>query len=121
MALKKGNCDQDNLQECNSVTVKGTDYEKGNVLISSQTAYETDTVLGKICIFLHDENKKIYVLLETIESTFCPELRAYEIGIIKGYECLPLNQLISYEPMHIYNTGKKLFVKPKYGFVANHL
>lgn len=84
-----------NMQQCNKVCVKGTSYNKGDALCVRQSGYQCNVELGIIC-------------------------RLYEIGKIIKYECLPIEQTISYEPMHIYIVGTSLCVKPKFGFVAHN-
>ncbi|XP_033214081.1 uncharacterized protein LOC117171138 [Belonocnema kinseyi] len=116
-AVRKANF-PNNVQECSRVIVKGTEYKKGNALVLRQSGYQYDTVIGKICMFLCDDEQDIYAIFEIVQSVFWPYLRAYELGKIKSYECLPLQYVVSYKPMHEYNVGTMLCIKPHHGFLA---
>ena len=107
-----------NLEECSSVTVKGTVYEKGNAVVVNQSDYQFEVILGQTCTFLHEDNTNVHVLVEIVENYFRPQIRAYEMGKILRYECRALDQLVAYEPLHIYNLVTKLYIKPMYGLVA---
>lgn len=109
-----------NIQECNKVCVKGTTYNKGDALCVRQAGYQYNTEIGKICLILFNDDRKVFLVMQIIETTFLPHRRSYKIGEIIKYECVPLEQAVSNEPLHIYNLGKLLCVKPKFGFVAHN-
>ena len=109
------------IQECNSVFVKGTTFKKGNVMILSQSGYQFEIRMGRICLFLHDDDDNIYIVFEVLETTFHRVLRCYELGKMLKYECHAFNRCIKYEPLHVYTVGNFLCAKPKYGFVSKGL
>ena len=108
------------LQQCNKVIYKGTEYKKGYVLALRQNGYRDNIVFGKICFFIyHDSN--IFVLFEILENQFLPYFGAYEIGKTVSYECHHLHDIVDYKPLYIYNTGQNLYIKPFHGFVSHHI
>ena len=40
----------------------GTFFKEGNVVVLSQSTYQTDLAMRKICIFLHDDKDDVYVV-----------------------------------------------------------
>jgi len=116
-AIRKINL-PDDIQQCTRVNLKGTEYIKGHALVIRQDGYEENIIIGRICLFLCSIEIHLYAVFEVIESSFIPFLRAYKLGRTIGYECLALHEVIDFKPMHIYNLGNMLCVKPRYGFVS---
>lgn len=108
------------VQQCVRVTLKGTKYIKVHALIR-QDGYEENITIGKICLFLCSVDTHVYVLVEIVKSYFIPYLRAYQLGSKIEYECLSLHNIMDFKPMHIYNLGNMLIVKPRNGFVTHHI
>jgi hypothetical protein len=106
------------IEECNKLSVKGTMYNKGDVVCVRQFGYQSNIEMGQICLFLFDDERNVFVVLEIRETFFRPHRRTYELGTFVKYECLPLKEMLSYEPLHVYNIGNCIYVKLKYGFVA---
>ncbi|XP_067217409.1 uncharacterized protein [Linepithema humile] len=109
------------MQECVTATVKGTLYKKGNVVAVRQDSYQQNVIMGQIRIILCDTKQNIYFVVETVETKFRPHIRAYELSTPTGYECISLNKLLSYYPLHVYTINLKIFVRIKHGFVCTKL
>ena len=105
------------IDQCSKITVKGTQYKQGHVLLLGQSGYRYNIRLGKICIFLFNEDN-IYILYEEIENNFIPYLNAYEVGKVKSYVCQRFEKVSDFKPMKIYNIGNLLCIKPSHGFVS---
>lgn len=68
--------------------MKGTQYQKGNLIAICQEGYHHKIVFAKICMILFHEEKNLYALLEIIKTKFIPYLKCYKLGDTKGFECL---------------------------------
>ena len=66
-----------------------------------------------------DTNDECFILYEVLETRFIPWLRAYEIGRVRKYTCLPLKDVKYYKPMYDYNLVNFRCVKPSFGFTAS--
>lgn len=119
VAIRKINL-PDDIQQCTKVNLKGTEYIKGHALIIRQDGYEENITIGRICLLLCSIEMQVYAVFEVIESSFIPSLRAYELERKIGYECLSLHEVMDFKPMHIYNLGNMLCIKPCYGFVSHY-
>ncbi|KAJ8673838.1 hypothetical protein QAD02_005100 [Eretmocerus hayati] len=119
-AINKSNLSK-NLQECNLLVVKGTEYKKGYVLAISQDGYQNDVKIAKICLFLSDNEQNIHILFEVLENEFLPHMRSYRLGKTQCYECLNILQILNFKPMSVYRVNNMLLAKQKYGFVATPL
>lgn len=117
-AIRKINL-PDDIQQCTRVNLKGTEYRNGHALVIRQDGYQ-ENITGRICLFLCSIENDVYAVFEVIESSFIPFLRAYELGRTIGYDCLSLHEIMDFKPMHIYNLGSMLCVKPCYGFVSHY-
>lgn len=112
---------QPDLQECVTVTLKGTLYEKGNVVAIRQESYQENVIMGEIRIILCDTEENIYFVIEIVETKFRPHVKAYELSKSVGYECISGDKLLSYYPLHVYTINLKRFVRIKHGFVSTKL
>ena len=108
------------IHQCTKVVLKGTEYKRGQVLVIGQGGYRYEIIMGKICMILCHE-KNIYVLYEILENQFIAHLNTYEIGRTTSYECRRLYNVLDFKPLHIYNIGSLLCVKPWHGFVSKHV
>lgn len=100
------------IQQCVRITLKGTEYVKGHAIMIRQDGYEENITIGKISLFLCSIDLHVYILFEVVESYFRPYLRAYQLGPKIGYECLLLHDIMDFKPMHIYDLGNMLIIKP---------
>lgn len=114
--LEKYNFPEDVFQ-CSSVTIKGTKYLQGNAMALNQEGYQYNVEIGKILFFIYD-GATVYCVLEIMENKFIACIRAYKIGAMKFYKCVPLESIKHYMPMHIYHLNSLVCIKPKYGFVS---
>ncbi|KAJ8669101.1 hypothetical protein QAD02_000360 [Eretmocerus hayati] len=119
-AINKSNLSK-NLQECNLLVVKGTEYKKGYVLAISQDGYQNDVKIAEIRLFLSDNEQNIHILFEVLENEFLPHMRSYRLGKTQYYECLNILQILNFKPMSVYRVNNMLLAKQKYGFVATPL
>lgn len=120
--IQKAICEQGlniDTMECNSVLIKGTSYKRGDVVVLRQEPYQYNVEFGKICMILYDFQEKISFVLEILETTFNPHLRVYELGSIIRYECVFVEELLSYEPLHIYFLNTVQLVRLKHGIVKS--
>ena len=105
------------IQQCTKAIIKGTTYSQGQIVVLRQRGYRYDIILGKICMILC-YMEEIYALFELIANEFVPHLNAYKLGKINSYECQRLCNIIDYKPLHIYDIGNMLCIKPWNGFVS---
>lgn len=108
------------IQECYKVIVKGTNYEKGDIMVIRQEGYQNNIVLGKINLLLYSD-ESIFILFEIFESHFIPHLRIYALKNFLRYECLQLDNLIYYKPMKERNLKGCRYIVPHYGFVSSEM
>ena len=99
------------FQQCNKVTIKGTEYKQGQVLVLRQDGYRYNITMRKSSMFLYYK-EDIYVLFEILTTEFIPYLNVYKIGKNTHYECQRLYNIVDYKPLYIYDTGSMLCVKP---------
>lgn len=118
-AIFEKGLNNNDMMECSSAIIKGTNYKRGDVVVVRQEHYQFNTVFGKICLILYDCQEKVSFVLEILETTFKPHLRVYEIGSILNYECVFANDLEYYEPLHIYYTNIIPQVRLKHGLVTH--
>ncbi|XP_044738491.1 uncharacterized protein LOC123300081 [Chrysoperla carnea] len=119
-ALAKFELCKETVDECHEIVKNGITYRNGDGLFISRSGYQYKIIVGKICIILYDF-VEVYFVVEVLETEFIPYLGLYKLGKATGYQCLKINQLISLENLHIYNTKSFSCVKPKYGLVEQSL
>ena len=119
-AIKRSGIATANIYECEKVIHKGTEYNKGNALVLRQDGYRYNVVIGRICMFLYEEDT-VYVLFEVMENEFMPYLSAYQIYKPIAYECHRLQDILDFKPLHVYELRDIICVKPKCGFVCQQL
>jgi len=105
------------IEECSSVTVKGTLYQKGNIVALQQTAYQCDVQMGKIVLLLSSENR-VFFGVEVLEADFVPHLRAYKLtGTKDSVKCVEQTSLLTYYAHHVYKLNDGNYVKLHHGLV----
>lgn len=105
------------LEDCTSVTVKGTTYKKGNAVIIKQDEYQYNLDIGRVCLILSDFNGNVYLVVEELKTTFHPGLRICEVKSQGIYVCIAVNELFSYYPLHIYVIDTKKYVRLRHAIV----
>lgn len=103
--------------ECSQIVVKGTIYRKGNVVILAKEPSSDTPAFGKICIIIKNCSEKIYFVLEILNVIFNPQLRVYVLGSAILSACVCIEELLSYEPLHIYTVNTCKMVRLKHGLV----
>lgn len=114
------NINIENIQQCERVVYKGTEYKKGFNLVLRADNFRANVVIGKICLILFDETT-VYLLCEAMDTEFIPVLSTFKIGPILAYECCKLNQLVNYKPFYIYRLKSMHCIKPSYNFLKHYL
>ncbi|XP_070525461.1 uncharacterized protein [Cardiocondyla obscurior] len=67
-----------NLQKCETVSLKGTIYEIGNIVAVQQDSYQENVIMEEIRLILFDIKENIYFVIKTIKTKFRPHNREYE-------------------------------------------
>ena len=104
--------------ECTKAVIRGISYKVGDVLVLRQEHYQFNVEMGRISLILYDCNEKISFLLEVLKTNFKPRFRVYQLGSVLRYECIPVEELLSYEPLHVYTVNTVLKVRLKHGLVG---
>ncbi|KAE8741222.1 hypothetical protein FOCC_FOCC013256 [Frankliniella occidentalis] len=114
-------CNLNQSRECVRAIVKGTTYQKGNVVVIRQSGYQYQVELGGIVLIIYDNNDKLYLLFEKKKSEFVPHLRVYELHSTMSYECVCVDDLFSYQSLYVYKINGHQFVKLKHAVVCDRL
>ncbi|KAK3924534.1 UPF0213 protein VPA1222 [Frankliniella fusca] len=109
----------DQSRECVRAIVKGTTYQKGNVVVIRQAGYQNLVELGSIVLIIYDNNDKLYLLLQKKKSEFVPHLRVYELHSTLSYECVCVDDLFSHQSLYVYKINGHQFVKLKHAVVCD--
>lgn len=107
------------IEECLKVTVKGTEYEKGDILVLGQDSYECNVRLGRISLILYDCDHSVYFVCEKLETSFRPYQRLYTIGKSEGFVCVRQDTLLCFYPSMARSAPFCQLVKLKHALVRN--
>ena len=105
------------LMQCNQVTVKGTAYKVGYVVILAQGASVNDITFGVVKIILMDRNQSVFLVTEEKISKHMPSLQAFSFKGTAGWKCLPIADLVDYQPLSVYERGSATYVTLKHGLM----
>lgn len=111
----------DSVTECSRSKWKGTTYTKGDIVTLLTKKGDNSFHMGKIVLLLCDEHQKIYFVVDICVTTFHRQLRLYEIGGHIKYECVQVDELLDYEPLHAYVIDTVSYVQLKHGLVSQML
>ncbi|XP_052130221.1 uncharacterized protein LOC127751151 [Frankliniella occidentalis] len=106
-----------NVEECLKLTVKGTEYAKGDIVVLSQDSYECNVQLGRIILLLLDCDQNVYFVCEKLQTLFRPRQRLYILGECKGYACVKQDELLSFYPMKSHRVAGHQLVKLKHAIM----
>lgn len=109
------------LTEFSSAIFRGNHYKKGDILAARQEAYQYNVQVGRIAIILCNNYERSHFILEVSDTTFESNLHLYGLGNLIGYECLSFDELLSYNPLHIYVQNTVSYVKLKHALVSTPL
>ncbi|XP_034238081.1 uncharacterized protein LOC117643344 [Thrips palmi] len=120
LQLAMSECDlPPEVEECTSVSVKGTDYRKGHIVVLGQDSYQCNEEMGRILIILHCDDA-VFFVVEVLEVVFVPHIRAYKLGQKVGYKCVKQSNLLSYYAHHTYKLHDGNFVKLHHALVVKY-
>ena len=120
-AITSASINLGSVEECLKVTVKGTDYEKGDIVVLNQESYQSDVELGRIILILYDCEENVYFLCEKVHTLFRQCQRLYALGQPKSYVCVRQDELLSYYPCKSHLIQGDLLVKLKHAIVSTNM
>ncbi|XP_034239526.1 uncharacterized protein LOC117644297 [Thrips palmi] len=111
------------LDECASVTVKGTLYKKGNVLILRQLSNFGDLFhVGIIHLIFVDSHGNVLFLVQQAEAALVYKYGAFKIKKLTDFECVKQNDLmLSYYPHCTYIRDTETYVCLRHAVVSQIL
>ncbi|KAK3916160.1 Transcription factor IIIA [Frankliniella fusca] len=117
LALSEGGLPSQ-MEECASIKVKGTHYQKGNIVILSQAAYQSDIQMDRIVLLLFS-GETVFFVVEVQKLQFIAHLRAYKLlGSHQKFICVNQESLLSYYAHHEYKLRDGNYIKLHHGLVA---
>lgn len=101
------------FEQCGYVTIKGTHYKKGHVVILNQSELHDVLEVGTIFMILIDVNDTVKFVVQKGTGKRCPLTRAYKMTTCDGFQCVAYEDLLSFYPLtpYVVDTGKYLVLK----------
>lgn len=107
------------VTDCASVIYKGTHYKKGDIVIVRQNQYRHEVEMGRITTILCSDEQILYVVAEILNTYFRPCLMFYELKEPIRYQCVKIDELLTYETHQQYEKNPNIIVKLRHGLVSN--
>jgi len=104
-----------------NITVKGTSYKRGDVVVINIGEYIDEYEFGEILFSLITLSSEIYVMVKILNSEYVPEIRAHDLTEPHNpkFLCCSIKNLLDYLPLPIYNIGGKFYIKFKHSIATS--
>lgn len=105
------------FEETNYVTVKGTCYKKGHVLILKKLPSCSDLLVGIIHILLLGLHDEVVFVVKQCKASLVHSYGSYKINFANSFECVRQTNLASYYPLQSYVRDTETFICLRHAIV----
>ncbi|XP_034253633.1 uncharacterized protein LOC117652659 [Thrips palmi] len=103
--------------ETNSLSVHGTNYRKGDVVVVRHVPRSNDLIVGMIHLMLLGPNDDVTFLVKLCKASLVHKYGCYKVQALRDFECCRQVDLLCFYPMHPYLRDTQTYISLRHAIV----